>query len=79
MFILGFCTRFESVRSGLRRPSPHACTVGHTAIFIVNVALMAAPCVDCFFGEMKSKAGYVYCQACSQVLKFGGAKYILKG
>jgi len=37
------CTRFEplwSATSGLRRPSPLAWVVGHTATFAVNAALV---------------------------------------
>jgi len=33
-----------SVTSGLRRPYPLACAVGHTTTFAVNGALMASQC-----------------------------------
>jgi len=36
------CSPFGNVTSGLRRPSPLACPVGHAAAFAVNAALVAS-------------------------------------
>jgi len=40
LFILVCCTPFEV--SGLRRPSPLACAMGHAATFTVNSALVVS-------------------------------------
>jgi len=39
-FLFSYSSR--SVTSGLRRPSPLTCTVGHVAVWAVNAAVVAS-------------------------------------
>jgi len=41
-FIILALDSLRSVTSGLRRPSPLPCAVGHAATFVVNAALVAS-------------------------------------